>query len=84
MNLNLDQSVLQMLDARRGDWQAVAEQSGVSYSWLSKFANGHIANPGFATLVKLANALDVQGAGAIEPELVQPTSIHTGPAGQGA
>ena len=62
MNTNLDQSVLRLLDARRGDWQAVAEQSGVSYSWLSKFANGHINNPGFGTLVKLANALDAQPA----------------------
>lgn len=53
MSTNLDQLVLGLLEARRGDWQAVAEASGVSYSWLSKFANGHIPNPGFATLTKL-------------------------------
>ena len=74
MNTNLDQSVLRLLDARRGDWQAVAEQSGVSYSWLSKFANGHIGNPGYGTLVKLANALDSQ----------QAPVVATQPAGQGA
>ena len=50
---NLDQVVLDLLQARKGDWQKVAEASGVSYSWLSKFANGHIENPGFGTLVKL-------------------------------
>ena len=31
----------------------VAERAGVSYSWLSKFANGRIRNPGFETLTKL-------------------------------
>lgn len=54
---NLDQVVLDLLQARRGDWQAVAAASGVSYSWLSKFVNGHIANPGFVTLTKLHDAL---------------------------
>jgi transcriptional regulator with XRE-family HTH domain len=53
MHTNLDQIVLALLDARRGDWQAVATASGVSYSWLSKFSNGHIENPGFETLKKL-------------------------------
>ena len=53
MTTNLDQIVLGLLEARRGDWQTVATASGVSYSWLSKFANGHIDNPGFATLMKL-------------------------------
>jgi transcriptional regulator with XRE-family HTH domain len=57
MSTNLDQQVLSLLNARKGDWQAVATASGVSYSWLSKFANGHIANPGFATLTKLHEAL---------------------------
>lgn len=57
MSKNLDQTVLRLLDARRGDWQALAAKAGVSYSWLSKFANGHIPNPGFATLTKLHNEL---------------------------
>lgn len=54
---NLDQIVLRLLQARKGEWQAVAASSGVSYSWLSKFANGHIDNPGFGTLTKLHDAL---------------------------
>jgi transcriptional regulator with XRE-family HTH domain len=57
MNTNLDQEVLALLNARKGEWQAVAAASGVSYSWLSKFANGHIDNPGFQTLTKLRDSL---------------------------
>lgn len=47
------QQVHDALEARRGDWPTVAERAGVSYSWLSKFANGRIRNPGFETLTKL-------------------------------
>ena len=46
-----------LLVRRRGDWAEIAAGSGVSYSWLSKFANGHIPNPGFATLCKLHDYL---------------------------
>jgi len=49
----LDAKVRALLESRKGDWQAVADASGVSYSWLSKFFNGHIDNPGYATLRKL-------------------------------
>lgn len=57
MNTNLDQEVLAALEVRRGDWLTVSKVSGVSYSWLSKFANGNIRNPGFETLKKLSEAL---------------------------
>lgn len=53
MSTNLDAQLRAALESRRGDWQAIADQSGVSYSWLSKFANGHIPNPGYETLKKL-------------------------------
>lgn len=53
MDTSLDTAVHALLELRKGDWQAVAEGSGVSYSWLSKFANGHIDNPGYGTLKKL-------------------------------
>lgn len=39
--------------ARRGRWLEVANRSGVSYSWISKFMNGHIPNPGSRTLERL-------------------------------
>lgn len=53
----LDTEVKVLLEARRGDWLTVAKGSGVSYSWLSKFANGHIDNPGYATLKRLRDYL---------------------------
>jgi transcriptional regulator with XRE-family HTH domain len=54
----LDVRVREALLARKGDWKAVADGSGVSYSWLSKFVNGHIDNPGYVTLTQLAAYLD--------------------------
>ncbi|MEV9328332.1 hypothetical protein AB0156_28000, partial [Klebsiella pneumoniae] len=45
--------VRQALQKRRGDWKRIADESGVSYSWISKFVNEHIPNPGFATLTDL-------------------------------
>lgn len=64
MQTDLDQQVLARLIARKGDWQDVSRTAQVSYSWLSKFANGHIANPGYATLKRLNAALDVAQAPA--------------------
>ena len=61
MHAPLDHHVRNLLVARKGDWQAVAEGSGVSYSWLSKFSNGHIDNPGYQTLVKLRTFLEPAG-----------------------
>lgn len=67
MHTNLDQIVRELLAARKGDWQALSEASDVSYSWLSKFFNGHIPNPGFATLKKLHDELTKQ------PQAIAPT-----------
>ena len=53
MTKPLDIEVRDLLIARKGDWRSVAAQSGVSYSWISKFVNEHIDNPGFATLTAL-------------------------------
>lgn len=51
--------VTALLNARRGEWQLIAADpaSGVSYSWLSKFVNGHIENPGYVTLRTLRDYL---------------------------
>jgi transcriptional regulator with XRE-family HTH domain len=46
------------LEKQRGDWQLIAKQSGVSYSWLGKFANDRIPNPGVVTLQKLLSTLE--------------------------
>lgn len=48
-----DEIVVQLLTARKGEWESIAEKSGVSYSWISKFMNSKIPNPGSATLKKL-------------------------------
>lgn len=45
------------LISRRGTWKEIAERSGVSYSWISKFANGHIPNPGMRTLNRIHDGL---------------------------
>lgn len=58
MSTNLDEELRQALESHRGDWAAIAARSGVSYSWLSKFVNGHIPNPGYETLKKLHAAID--------------------------
>lgn len=53
MEKTLDSEVRTMLESRRGDWQAISTGAQVSHSWLSKFVNGHIPNPGYATLKRL-------------------------------
>lgn len=46
------------LNGVKGRWEVVASRSGVSYSWLSKFYNGHVENPGANTLQKVIVACD--------------------------
>ena len=42
----------------KGRWQALAEASGVSYSWITKFGGNRLAGtPNMGTLQKLAEAL---------------------------
>lgn len=53
MDESLDVRVKEQLGKRKGDWQSIAVAAEVSYSWLSKFYNGHIDNPGYATLRRL-------------------------------
>lgn len=56
-SISLDRELRELLGARKGDWETIARESGVSYSWLSKFYNGHIGNPGYETLKALALVL---------------------------
>ncbi len=57
MSARFDNAIRDRLTQRRGDWAEIAEQSGVSHSWISKFVNGRIPNPGYATLEKLSTVL---------------------------
>lgn len=44
--------------AIRGHWPEVGKASGVSYSWLQKFAAGKITNPTVDTLQSVAHGCD--------------------------
>jgi transcriptional regulator with XRE-family HTH domain len=46
----------ELLNKCRGSWAAVEKQSGVSYSWLSKFARAEINNPQINTLQAVSDA----------------------------
>lgn len=46
----------ELLNKCRGNWAAVEKQSGVSYSWLSKFARAEINNPTIDTLQAVQDA----------------------------
>jgi transcriptional regulator with XRE-family HTH domain len=83
MQTNLDQTVLTQLQARRGDWQGISKRAKVSYSWLSKFANGHIPNPGYATLTRLHTELNTLPNAAQVPAEPARAAIES-VAGQGA
>ena len=51
------ESVVAGLQARKGDWPAIAEQSGVPYDTISKIARGATPNPGVLTVQALAACL---------------------------
>ena len=53
--MSLLQNTREELNARRGDWPAVAEATGLSYSWVCKFARGRYRNPGIAHVQALAD-----------------------------
>lgn len=60
MEENLDAYVRTLLLACRGDWPEVVSAVGVSHSWISKFVNGHIDNPGYQTLKRLESFLSAR------------------------
>lgn len=53
----LDQQVRRLLNSRKGQWKVIAAATGISYSWVAKFAQGHISNPGYQRLRNLRNHL---------------------------
>ena len=57
-----DAQIRKALEGCRGDWGTISQQAGVSHSWLSKFVNGHIPNPGLTTLRKVEAALAARAA----------------------
>lgn len=57
MKHDLDTQLKARLSRVKGDWPVIAQKSGLSYSWVCKFAVGQISNPGYETLRKLSSAL---------------------------
>lgn len=49
--------VRQLLNARKGCWLSICEQTKLDYSWLSKVAQGRIANPGYEKVSRLVGYL---------------------------
>lgn len=37
-----------------GRWPQICQETGLDYSWLTKFAQGKIADPGYSKIMTLA------------------------------
>lgn len=64
---NMLDTTLALLECHRGSWPAVCRATGLSYSWLTKLAQGAIPDPSFRRLQKLHDflqSLDVPAKGA--------------------
>ena len=68
MSTPLDQSIKDRLNANKGDWPTYATKTGVSYSWICKFARGKIPRPGFTPLQKLDGVLPRLAKPVTQPE----------------
>lgn len=55
---------------QRGNYHRISRESGLSYSWLCKFAQGRRVNPTITTITKLRSALALIG----DPELASANS----------
>ncbi|SSW67260.1 hypothetical protein AVE30378_02531 [Achromobacter veterisilvae] len=62
-------TVRSQLLARKGSWPAICDRAGVSYSWLTKYAQGKITNPGSRQLEAVARCLESSNeqAAAVAP-----------------
>lgn len=50
------------LQARKGDWPAICSHTGLSYWWLTKFAQGRIREPGLSKIERLQAYIDAHPA----------------------
>ncbi|NLZ10865.1 hypothetical protein [Neopusillimonas aromaticivorans] len=48
------ESIREQLQARKGDWPKICAETGISYWWITKFAQGRIGNPGVRHLEALS------------------------------
>lgn len=61
------ETLRQRLAAQKGDWPRLCAETGLTYWWLTKFAQGRIAEPGLSKIERLAEWL----SGAEAPKTVQ-------------
>jgi len=61
--MSLISEVRSGLQLNKGRWPLISRRAGVSYSWLTKFAQGRIANPGARQLESVEAALREPMAG---------------------
>lgn len=69
MTNSLYSKAITILQCQRGSWAAIARESGISYSWIAKFANGKITNPGIKRIEDLMAHLTRQGVIGHQPKL---------------
>ncbi len=50
------------LQAHKGKWPIVCEETGLDYSWLCKFAQGDIPNASYKRVKKLADYFRTKSA----------------------
>lgn len=50
---DLEAALIVRLIERKGEWKKIAQGTGVSYSWITQFANRKLNNPGYRTLKRL-------------------------------
>lgn len=46
-------TIRESLQSRRGDWPLICSTTGLSYWWLTKFAQGRIREPGLSKIERL-------------------------------
>lgn len=61
--MDLLKQVIAELNKRKGDWPQIASHNEVSYSWLTKLAQGKIPDPGINKIVRLYDFLFQNSAG---------------------
>jgi transcriptional regulator with XRE-family HTH domain len=55
METNILEFVKGRLTAAKGQWPTICRETGLRYSWLSKFAQDRIPNPGITKIQRLAD-----------------------------
>lgn len=51
--MSVDEALVR-LQAAKGQWPKICEETGLDYSWLTKFAQGQIKNPSARKIEQLA------------------------------